>query len=219
LDHVLGSQLGEGFYAFVALIALINPISTAAVFATLTEGRSPEEQAEIARRAAFVAAITLVAFAFVGEALLNALGVAIGAFKIAGGLLLLKVGFDTVFAEKTHRQAAADRARAAAAPEDDPSVFPLAIPIISGPGALTASLAFVNPTDSHHYLNGLTFTVVALLVVAINYAFMLGAERLTTRIGQTGIDAVSRIVGIIISAIAVELVVSGISSLTNFKLH
>jgi multiple antibiotic resistance protein len=216
---MLAAQIGEGFYAFIALLALINPISTAAVFATVTEGRSPTEQAQIAKRAAIVAAITLIVFAFVGEALLNALGIAIGAFKIAGGLLLLKVGFDTVFAEKTHRQVAADRARATAAPRDDPSVFPLAIPIISGPGALTASVALVNPTDSHHYLNGATFTVVALLVVAINYASMLAAESLTTRIGQTGIDAVSRIVGIIISAIAVQLVVSGISSLTNFTLH
>jgi multiple antibiotic resistance protein len=215
---MLGAQVGEGFYAFIALLALINPISTAAVFATVTEGRTPPEQAQIAKRAAIVAAITLVAFAFVGEALLGALGIAIGAFKIAGGLLLLKVGFDTVFAEQTRRQAVADRARSTA-PEDDPSVFPLAIPIISGPGALTASVALVNPTDSHHYLNGATFTVVALVVIGINYAFMLGAESLTTRIGQTGIDAVSRIVGIIISAIAVQLVVSGISSLTNFALH
>jgi multiple antibiotic resistance protein len=215
---MLGAQVGEGFYAFIALLALINPISTAAVFATVTEGRTPAEQAQIAKRAAIVAAITLVAFAFVGEALLGALGIAIGAFKIAGGLLLLKVGFDTVFAEQTRRQAVADRARSTA-PEDDPSVFPLAIPIISGPGALTASVALVNPTDSHHYLNGATFTVVALVVIGINYAFMLGAESLTTRIGQTGIDAVSRIVGIIISAIAVQLVVSGISSLTNFALH
>ena len=216
---MLTGQVGEGFYAFIALLALINPISTAAVFATVTQGRTAADQAQIAKRAAIVAAVTLVAFAFLGEALLSALGIAIGAFKIAGGLLLLKVGFDTVFAEKTHREVAADRARETAAPENDPSVFPLAIPIITGPGALTASVALVNPTDSHHYLNGATFTVVALVVIAINYAFMLGAETLTARIGQTGIDAVGRIVGIVISAIAVQLVVSGISSLTNFTLH
>ncbi|MGA8098820.1 MAG: MarC family protein, partial [Candidatus Cybelea sp.] len=100
-------------------------------------------------------------------------------------------------------------------PQSDPSVFPLAIPIITGPGALTASVALVNPTDTHNYSNGVTFVIVALLVIGINYLFMLGAEKLTTRIGQTGIDAVSRIIGIIIAAIAVELVVDGVTSLTH----
>ena len=96
------------------LIALVNPISAAAAFATLTEGRSAAEQAQIARRATIVAGIALIAFAFAGEALLNALGVEIGAFKIAGGLLLLRVAFNMVFAERSgsrqgRAKSAADR--------------------------------------------------------------------------------------------------------------
>jgi multiple antibiotic resistance protein len=164
-----------------------------------------------------VAGVTLIAFAFAGEALLGALGVKIGAFKIAGGLLLLKVGFDTVFAQRTHREIC-DSAKASAAPTSDPSVFPLAIPMITGPGALTASVALVNPTDAHNYRNGVIFVIVALVVIGINYLFMLGAEKLTTRVGPTGIDAVTRIVGIVVAAIAVQLVVDGISSLTRFTM-
>jgi multiple antibiotic resistance protein len=209
--------LGEAFYIFVTLIALINPISAAAVFATLTEGRSAKDQAQIAKRATIVATIALIAFAFAGEALLGALGVKIGAFKIAGGLLLFKVGFDMVFAPTAHREMASE-VHANAAPQTDPSVFPLAIPIITGPGALTASVALVNPTDTHNYRNGAIFVVVALLVLGINYLFMLAAEKLTTRVGQTGIDAVSRIVGIVVAAIAIQLVVDGISSLTHFAM-
>ncbi|MFZ0031283.1 MAG: MarC family protein [Candidatus Cybelea sp.] len=206
--------LNEAFYVFVTLIALINPISAAAVFAALTEGRPDKDQAEIARRASIVAGVALIVFAFVGEALLNVLGVKIGAFKIAGGLLLLKVGFNMVFAPAAHREMA-NSARQDDNPQSDPSVFPLAIPIITGPGALTASVALVNPTDTHNYSNGVIFVIIALLVIGINYLFMLGAEKLTTRIGQTGIDAVSRIIGIIIAAIAVELVVDGVTSLTH----
>jgi MarC family membrane protein len=209
--------LEQALFVFVTLIALINPISAAAVFASLTEDRTPEDQAAIARRATLVAGITLIVFAFAGEALLDALGVKIGAFKVAGGLLLLRVSFEMVFAQTTHRDVA-NRAMANAPPSSDPSVFPLAIPMISGPGALTASVALVNPTGTHNYINGVIFFVIALVVIGINYLFMLGSEKLTRRIGTTGIDAVSRIVGIVVAAIAVQLVVDGVSSLTHFKM-
>ncbi len=215
---MLSAQAGEAFYVFVTLLAMLNPIEAAAAFATLTEGRSTHDQAQIAKRATIVATIALIAFAFAGEALLNALGVEIGAFKIAGGLLLLKVGADMVFAEKTDRQTA-DSAKATSGPMTDPSVFPLGIPIITGPGALTASVALVNPTDTHHYLNGGIFVAMALLVMAITYASMRGAQTLTRWFGATGIDAVGRIVGIIVAAIAVQLIINGVSSLTNIKFH
>lgn len=214
---MLAAQIAEAFYVFVTLVAMLNPIEAAAAFATLTEGRTPADRAQIARRASIVAGVTLIGFAFLGEALLKALGVEIGAFKIAGGLLLLKVGFDMVFAEKTDRQTA-DTAKAVA-PASDPSVFPLAIPIITGPGALTASVALVNPTDEHNYLNGTIFVVVAVIVVFITYVFMRGAQTLTRVFGVTGIDAVGRIVGIIVAAIAVQLVINGVAGLTNLTIR
>jgi multiple antibiotic resistance protein len=149
--------------------------------------------------------------------LLKALGVQIGAFKIAGGLLLLKVGFNMVFAEKTDRETAGQAK--AAAPKSDPSVFPLAIPIITGPGALTASVALVFPSPQQRFLNGGIFIVVAVISVVITYLFMRGAERLTAWFGETGIDAVSRVVGIIVASIAVQLVVNGIVDLTNLAIR
>jgi MarC family membrane protein len=215
---MLTGQLGEAFYVFVTLIAMLNPIEAAAAFATLTEGRSARDQAQIARRATIVASVTLIAFAFAGEALLSALGVEIGAFKIAGGMLLLKVGFNMVFADKTDTQTA-DSAKSAAPPVTDPSVFPLAIPIITGPGALTASVALVNPSPQHQLLNGGIFVSVALVVMIITYLFMRGAQRLTMWFGTTGVDAVGRVVGIIVAAIAVQLIINGVGSLTNLTIH
>jgi multiple antibiotic resistance protein len=212
----MSGYLYEMLYFFVTLIAIVNPISSAAAFATLTDADSPKEQLRIARRAAIVAAITLIAFAFAGEALLEALGVEIGAFKIAGGLLLLKVGFDMVFAERTHRQVA-DDAKTDAPPTPDPSVFPLAIPLITGPGALTASVALLHPAEGRQ-ANALIFVVVALVVITITYFSMIGAEKLTKRFGQTGIDAVGRVVGIVVAAIAVQMIVNGVSGLTHLKL-
>jgi multiple antibiotic resistance protein len=210
--------VGEAFYVFVTLTAMLNPIEAAAAFATLTEGCSAREQATIALRASIVAGVTLIAFAFAGEALLGALGVEIGAFKIAGGLLLLKVGFNMVFAERTDTQTA-DSAKAVAPAVTDPSVFPLAIPIITGPGALTASVALVNPNPDHQLLNGGVFVIVAIVVVAITYLFMRGAQRLTMWFGKTGVDAVGRVVGIIVAAIAVQLIINGVGGLTNLKIR
>src|SRR6202041_1794719 len=111
---------------------------------------------------------------FIGEALLKALGVEIGAFKIAGGLLLLKVGFNMVFAEKTDRQTAGEAK--AVAPAGDPSVFPLAIPLITGPGALTASVALVFPAPGRRFLNAGIFIVVAVIAIVIAYLFMRASE-------------------------------------------
>jgi multiple antibiotic resistance protein len=218
VDGMTSAVVDQALYAFVTLIALVNPISAAAVFVTVTEGRTPAEQAQIARRASIVAGITLIAFAFAGEALLNALSVEVGAFKIAGGLLLLKVAFNMVFAEAPDREKAA-RGRRSGHTAIDPSVFPLAIPMITGPGALTASVTLINPEAGHQVLNEVIFVVVAIVVIAITYVFMRGAEKLMKWFGETGIDAVSRIVGIIVAAIAVQLIVNGVSSLTSLKFH
>ena len=217
---MLTSPIDAAFYVFVTLIALINPISTAAVYVTLTEGRSREEQTQIANRATIVAWNYADCVCLHRGSALESAGVEIGAFKIAGGLLLLKVAFNMVFADPPdHRQIAANQAKATMAPASDPSVFPLAIPIITGPGALTASVALVNPTPDHQLLNGAIFVIVALIVIAVTYFVMRGSETLTKWFGQTGIDAVGRVVGIIVAAIAVQLVVNGVSGLTHLKIH
>jgi multiple antibiotic resistance protein len=215
---MLTGWFGEAFYVFITLLAMLNPIEAAAAFATLTEGRTPEEQANIARRATIIAGVALLVFGFVGEALLNALGVQIGAFKIAGGLLLLKVGFNMVFDEKTDRQTA-DQTKRLPVPPADPAVFPLAIPIITGPGALTASVALVFPSSDHRVLNAGIFVAVAIVVFAITYVFMRGSQTLTRVFGVTGVDAIGRIVGIIVAALAVQIVINGISDLTHLTFH
>jgi multiple antibiotic resistance protein len=110
-----------------------------------------------------------------------------------------------VFAERTDTQTA-DQAKAAKPPPTDPAVFPLAIPIITGPGALTVSVALAPD---------LYFVVVAAVVFAITWVTMLGAEHVTAWLGKTGVEAAGRIVGIIIAAIAVQLVITGVTELVR----
>lgn len=202
---------GTILYIFVTLLAMINPVEAAAAFATLTEGRAAGVQAAIARRASIVSFGILVVFGFLGEALLHALGVSIPAFEIAGGLLLLKVGFNMVFAEKTDSETA-DSAKTTTAAASDPSVFPLAIPIITGPGALTASVTLVSQAHDQWLAYGV-LVLCAVVVFGITWIAMLGAQWLTKVLGRTGVDATGRIVGIIVAAIAVQLIINGVTGL------
>jgi hypothetical protein len=121
-------------YSFVTLLAMVNPIEAAGAFASLTGDKTPQQRNTIAMRATLLAAGILVGFALVGDALLRALGISIEAFQIAGGLLLLRVAFNMVFAKETDNDTA-DDAKSRPQSSSDPSVFPLAIPIITGPGA------------------------------------------------------------------------------------
>ena len=195
------------------MLAMVNPVEAAAAFATLTSGRTPDDQAKIAMSATIVGCAILLGFGFLGEALLRALGVSIQAFQIAGGLLLLKIAFNMVFAEKTDSETAdAEKTRA---PQNDPSVFPLAIPIISGPGALTAAVTLINHAHQDVAMADLAFVLVVLVVFALTYLAMRGAEGLTKVLGPTGVDASGRLVGIIVAAIAVQMVVNGVMQIMH----
>jgi multiple antibiotic resistance protein len=202
------------FYSFVTLLAMVNPIEAAGAFASLTVDRSAEERSRIAMRATLVAAFILLAFGFIGDALLAALGISIQAFEIAGGLLLLRVGFNMVFAQQTDTEAA-DRAKTHAQPTNDPSVFPLAIPIISGPGALTAIVAIFGKSHSDPWLSYAAILLVTVAVFALTYIAMLGSGLLSRFLGRTGIEAISRVVGIVVAAIAVQLIINGVGELTR----
>jgi multiple antibiotic resistance protein len=202
----------EAFYSFVALLVMVNPIEAAAGFTTLTAGRPPQEQARIALRATIVAACILLGFSYAGEALLRAMGVSMPAFKIAGGLLLLAVGFNMVLATST-KSSPQKSAQTSSTDSSDPSVFPLAIQMISGPGALTAGVTLLSRAHENRVLADITFIVIALVVFAITYITMRASVRIMKWLGPVGVDAAGRLVGIIVTAIAVQIVIDGVYGL------
>jgi multiple antibiotic resistance protein len=205
-------------YVFVTLLAMINPIEAAGAFETLTSRMPAADQQRIALRATLFAALILIAFGIVGNALFDALGISIEAFKIAGGLLLFKVGFDMVFADQQADERAASKEGATSRPTPDPSVFPLAIPIISGPGALTAIVAIFGKV--HGQVMGYAIVIaIAVLVFAITFVAMRGASRLSQALGRSGVDAIGRLIGIVVAAIAIQLIVDGIGGLTKTAIH
>ena len=204
--------MAYGLYAFVTLVALVNPVEAAATFASLTTDFTSIEQRRIALRSVLIAGGILLVFGFVGEELLRALGIGFPAFRIAGGLLLLKVAFDMVFAKAAGQERLTTDERREATQTDDPTVFPLAIPIITGPGALTTIVTLMATTHDDAFRVGALVAVV-VVVFAITYIAMRGAQWLQGILGATGVNAISRIMGILIAAISVQLIIIGVKAL------
>lgn len=192
--------------AFMTFLVVMDPIGLAPVFLGLAAGRPPREQAEIARRAVLIAALLLVLFALFGEPLLRYLGIRLEAFRIAGGLLLLKIAVDMVFA---HRERETPEEEAEARLRGDISVFPLAIPLLVGPGAMASVLVLTG--EARALPLGAWIVIGAGLFVLLLAYLALVLSRLIARVlGRTGVNVITRVLGILLAALAVEFMVDGL---------
>ena len=193
--------------SFLTLFVVVDPIGVAVLFLGLAGSRSMDERRGIAFKAVLVAAGVLFTFALFGSAILSHLGITLNAFRVAGGLLLLKIATDMVFAQlerETREEAAEARQR------PDISVFPLAIPLLAGPGALAGVMIMAGTSDPAS--KGAVYGSIAL-VSLIAYAALIAAEWLFRLLGRTGVNVVTRILGILLAALAVQYVADGAKGL------
>jgi multiple antibiotic resistance protein len=201
--------LDRFIYDLVTLAVIIDPVGTAAIFAALGRHTPPAARRAMAVRGTLIAAGICVAFAFGGEALLRALGVSLAAFQAAGGALLFLLATDMVFAHESGlrqpTRVEADEAQRSV----DISVFPLAIPLIAGPGALTSLVLLMRQADGAIAAQALVLSALAV-VIGLTGAALLGAGRLLRLLGVTGAQVVSRVLGVVLAALAAELLLSGI---------
>lgn len=191
--------------AFTTLFVVIDPIGLSPLFVALTHGATGAERRAIALRACGVAAVILTLFAAFGEAVLGFVGISMPAFRVAGGMLLFLTALDMLFERRTKRredQAEEDR--------PDPSAFPLAIPLIAGPGAIASVILL---TGQNPGLTGLAATVAVMLsVLAVVLMLFLLSGLLERALGRTGINVVTRILGMLLAALAVQFVLDGLQS-------
>ncbi len=197
------------FNSFVTLFVVIDPLGLAPIFAALTRSLPEKARREAAIRGVALAAGILFLFALVGDGLLAALGIGIPAFRIAGGALLFLLSVDIIF--RSNRTTGA-RSSAAQEAEEDPhrediSVFPLAIPLIAGPGSLTTVLLYTGGTG---FLETITVLGVLLVVLSLTLAALLLAPRILGVFGETGTNVFSRVLGVLLAALAVQFVLDGI---------
>lgn len=197
--------------AFIILFVVIDPVGIAPIFAALTHGESDAARRRMALRGVLIAAVVLVIFVVVGDELLGALGVGVPAFQIAGGLLLFLLAVDMVFARPSGVRAPTEPEQKEAEHKKDISVFPLAIPLIAGPGALTTVLLMVSHYGSRPLVLGIVLGVV-LLVLALTLLSLLLSGQIVRLLGRTGINVVGRLLGIVLAALAVQFVLDGLGA-------
>ncbi len=195
--------------AFLTLFVVLDPIGLAPLFLGLSAGRSAAERAGIARRAVAVAAAVLLVFALVGSWLLRHLSISLDAFRIAGGLLLFRIAVDMVYVQ-LERETAEEESEARR--RSDITVFPLAIPLIAGPGAL-ASVMILSGEARGQTWGLILVLAVAAGVLGLVYVSLRLASGIARVLGQTGINVVTRVLGILLAALAVQYVADGVRGL------
>ncbi|KGK80191.1 MarC family transcriptional regulator [Thalassobacter stenotrophicus] len=194
----------EAITAFVALFVIIDPIGLAPLFIALTRGAAPRARFIIGARAVAVAAALLLLFGLAGEAVLDFLGISLPAFQIAGGILLFLTALDMLFDRRTKRRE--DQAHTL---EEDPSIFPLAMPLIAGPGAIATVILLSGQAQGDPLYLAQVMGVAALVLGGVLLLFSLASpvERL---LGPTGINVVTRLLGMLLAALSVQFVLNGI---------
>ncbi|MEP5151905.1 MarC family protein [Planktotalea sp.] len=191
--------------SFVTLFVIIDPIGLTPLFVALTQGMSVKQRRAIAIRATLVSAGILAMFTFFGEALLGFIGISMAAFKIAGGILLLLTALDMLFERRSKRREGQAEEEELV---DDPSVFPLAIPLIAGPGSIATVILLAGAEPGFTGL-GLALAVMVLTLI-VTFIFFEAATPLERLLGKTGINVVSRLLGMLLAALAVQFMLNGL---------
>lgn len=203
-------MLEIGIIAFTTFFATIGPIDVAAMFAALTTRSAPEERRSMALHGIAVATMILLLFAVFGNATLAALGISLAALRTAGGILLLLIGIDMVFARDSGGVSTTEVETEEAVLKDDIAVFPLATPLIAGPGAMGAVILLM-ANSSGHLLHQLVVVGAMVAVLLITYLALLGATQIQRVLGVTGLHVISRVIGVLLSALAVQFIFDGIA--------
>ena len=197
---------------FVTLFVIVDPLGLIPLFLAVTPGVDQKGRIAIAMRACLLALAILSVFALVGLSLLQALGISLGAFRVAGGLFLFWIGFELVFERRKER---ADRAVAENEDIADVAAFPLAIPLIAGPGAISAVILLSGQLPSVIGKAGVIATIA--LTLGVTFACLAVAHRIDGLLGATGRAVISRLLGVVLAALAVQFVADGAIQLFDIK--
>jgi multiple antibiotic resistance protein len=189
--------------AFATLFVVIDPPGLIPLFIALTPGMSPAQRRAIGLRACLVAIAILTLFGLVGEAVLGFIGISMPAFRIAGGILLFLTALDMLFERRTQRREGQTTVN-----DSDPSVFPLAIPLIAGPGAIATMILLVG--QSGGWQGTLAVHLVMLAVVLMAFALFLVAGPIERALGRTGTVVITRLLGMLLAALSVQFVIDGV---------
>jgi multiple antibiotic resistance protein len=196
--------------SFVTLVLVIDPIGLLPIFISLTHGRG-SARFGIALRACLIGITILASFGLVGEKRLDFIGIGLPAFRLSGGLLVFLIAVEMLFNKRSQRR----EEQSEEAPADDPSVFPLATPLIAGPGAMAAMILLGSEMRDDP---STTLVVMAAMLTVVTLAFLgfLSGGAVERLLRKTGINVISRLMGMLLAALSVQFVVDGLKGLGVF---
>ncbi len=197
------------FYAitvFTAIFAIVDPIGNIPIFYTLTHRFTKEERIQIAKKAIIAAIITLVIFGLIGNYIFMLFSITIPAFRIAGGLLLFRVAFNMLYGV-TPGTKSTDKEKEETLEKDMLGIVPVGIPLLAGPGAISTVMLYNSNGDLQHSI--IVFLSI-FATLSITYVFLRNVDRIFNRLGRVGSLAISRIMGLILAAIAIQFLINGI---------
>ncbi len=195
--------------ALTTFFAIIGPLDVAVLFVAMTVDQTAKQKRSMAIRGTLIGGVVLVIFALIGEALLTGLGISLAALRAAGGILLLLMGIDMVFARSSGAVSTTDDEEQEAISKADISVFPLATPLIAGPGAMGAAILLM--ADQADNTTGQAVVIGSLLTILLfTLISLLLASKIQNLLGVTGMHVITRVMGVLLCALAVQFVFDGI---------
>ena len=192
--------------SFMTLLVVMDPVALVPMYLALGAADNPSDNRRVATRAVMVAGFILVVFALAGVSVLEHLGISLHAFRIAGGILLFKIAIDMVFAQ---RERETEEEQNEAQERNDISVFPLGIPLLAGPGAMASVMILAGEGRMAHELGLFVVLGCVLAVLILSWFALYLAGALSRVLGQTGINVITRILGVLLAALAVQYVADG----------
>lgn len=197
--------------SFATLFVVVDPPGLGPLFVALTAGVEPARRRVYAIRGVAVAAGVLLVFGLFGQSVLDLIGVGLPAFRISGGLMLFFIAMEMLFEKRDERRAKTTHDDMERAPGHDPSVFPLGTPLIAGPGAMASMILLMSKSSGDYAAQAVIFVALAAVLAICLVLFLAGGwmERL---LGQTGISVVTRLLGVLLGALAVQFVLDGLKA-------
>ena len=193
--------------AFSSLFIIVDPFATAPLFVTMTAEDRPDKQHQMAWRACMAACVALTLFALLGDGILRLFSITIGAFRIAGGLILLGIGLNMLRVRDSREIQTPEEVQEGVEKEDI-ALIPLAFPMLSGPGAISTVMVLTQQTQGVAYLGVLLVAIV--VTCSISYVILRHAARVINLLGPTGLRMLSRLMGLLLAAIAVQFLLDGL---------
>ncbi len=208
LDPVL---IEIGLLAFTTLFATVSPVDVAALYAAMTPKATDAQRRTMAIKGTLIAGGIMLTFALLGDEILKQLGISLAALRTAGGILLLLIAIDMVFARSSGGASTTKDETAEAEHKDDVSVFPLATPLIAGPGSMGAIILLSAQTEGD-WMQEMAIVTAIIAILIVTLILLLMAGRVQKMLGVTGLNVITRVVGVLLAALAVQFIFDGIAS-------